>query len=660
MLRTGPSTWLTCLSFALPGAAAQVTSPGWAGAQLLGHDPRPLPEVFVAPPDVASYLAEDELRGPFPLRYGALLPLQVDLLEQGRWSALPDGGRACQLEFFAPGARSIGLELDRFWLPEGGALFLYDRALQRVQGAYGAINNQPHRQIQLSPFPGERVVLEYREAAGARERAELRVGTLIYDYRDLFALEAGWAATGGLGGSGAGTPCLVDANCPEGDAFPDQKRAVTRTLSGGALCSGALINNTAQDGTQYYLTAWHCGQGSNTLFRFNYQTPNCGGSGAPTSQEVSGATVLAADQASDGRLLRVNTPIPASYAPYLMGWNRSGQTPHFAYGFSHPAGGPKKLSIASGGAVKTSTTIGGIGTIPTWTVNWTLGSILGGSSGSPLYDQSGRARGVASGAPDVECPPNTSYGRLPVFWNNTGIAAQLDPLGLGVQAIDGFDPLDPGSVTPPGLFAVESTVPDQLEVVLSEQPAALTFQGHGFEQLDEVRVNGVTLPGFPPLFAVGNDFQASLQLQSPLPLSGLTVELISGSQVVTVQVPVDFNAQPTIHLVNGDPTFLLTLLPLEVYLGGAPGDLAVLFGSLTPLPSSVPGILELQIGAGLSDLYYLEPYLVDPVLGYGKLTADLGLLPIGLRLYFQAAYLHAAAPALPLTPSNVESGTVLF
>ena len=59
-----------------------------------------MPTLFVPAPDVAALLAEDEARGPFPFRYGAVLPLAFDLVGEGAWDELEDG-RLC-VPFDAP------------------------------------------------------------------------------------------------------------------------------------------------------------------------------------------------------------------------------------------------------------------------------------------------------------------------------------------------------------------------------------------------------------------------------------------------------------------------------------------------------------------------------------------------------------------------------
>ena len=295
----------------LAGAAsAQIKSDGLPASLTSALSPANVPVEFVQPPDVEALKLEDEVAGYRPLRYGALLPVDVGAESHGVWDTTDAGGQVWRFRVHSPGAYSIGLEFDDFVLPEGAAVFMYDPTFETIYGAYGAINNQPNGEILMEPFPGDEVVFEYHQPADVSGQPELHLGTVIYDYRNVNQLTDEDIAE--LTGVAFGS-CLVDVNCPQGDGWNLQKRSVVRTLSGGGLCSGALINNTAEDGTAYVYTADHCGQSSNTTFRFNYQSSGCGTGPTPTNQNISGCTLLATTGTFDSRLLRLNNTIPPSY-----------------------------------------------------------------------------------------------------------------------------------------------------------------------------------------------------------------------------------------------------------------------------------------------------------------------------------------------------------
>jgi hypothetical protein len=644
------------LLFALP-AAAQIESPGRPASLLGGLEPSGVPLEFVQPPDVEAYRADDELRGNWPLRYGALLEVDVTPETHGVWDELGDGTRVWRIEFYSPDAKSIGLELDDFWLSPGSALYLYDASYERVAGAFTDVNNQPHDQIQLAPFRGDRVFLEYVQPADS-EPSRISVGTVIYDYRDVFEMERQLDTF--AGGDTAEGSCLIDVNCPEADPYPLSKRAVVRTLSGGGLCSGALINNSASDGTQYIYTAWHCGQTSNTVFRFNYQTSGCGSGSAPTNQQVSGCTVLTSNQSSDGRLLRINNLIPASYNPYFAGWSRSTTNTTRAYGMHHPSGGPKKFSYDGNGAFKQNANFQGIGTVTCWRADFNYGGVQGGSSGSPMFDQNDRIRGALTGGPGGSCPLTSYYGRLDQFWNNAGIATYLDPTGSGATTVDGYDPSNPGGGGGGGNPQINSTTPTVLPTVSPEAPVIVSLEGSGFLGVTDVTFNGTSLGGFPPQFTIVDDSKINLQLIGPFGIGTAVVEVIEGSQADTYNLPIAPPIVPTVDLANSDPGFLIQALGLQISMGSLPGDLHFLFASPSNVGSTLPGYFTLGLGNNLTSLVYLGAYTVDPSLGYAQLTAPVSGLPTGTKIYVQSAVFQATNPVLPLVPSNVESGTVLF
>ena len=61
----------------------------------------------------------------------------------------------------------------------------------------------------------------------------------------------------------------VNVNCSSANNYQDPVNAAAFLDMGGYICSGSMINNTNNDLTPYFLTAWHCIDGSNVnTFRF--------------------------------------------------------------------------------------------------------------------------------------------------------------------------------------------------------------------------------------------------------------------------------------------------------------------------------------------------------------------------------------------------------
>lgn len=419
-------------------AHAQIRHPGTPASDTW-RLPAAVPTVTMPPVDVERYKAEDEARNHWPLRYGAVIPTSLGLDNAGRWDDIPQAGlRVWRLRIESPGAFTIGVVFDLYRLPVGAQVFLYNDDKSHVLGAYTHENNKANYALAVEPVAGSAVTIELVTPTNASPPPLLDVGQVVHDYRNVHALID--QMVGGAQPQ-AKVDCTIDINCPEGANYQDVKRSVVRTLAGGVLCSGAILNNTAQDQTPYMLTANHCGSMTNGVFLFNYERSGCGTGSAPQTDTVSGATKLASvnsgnpcfSSAVDSQLYRLSTNIPSSYNPYFAGWNRSnnaGGAPAATIG--HGGGGPKNIAIDSTGASSCTNW---------WQATWTSGNIIGGNSGGPLFDGNKRVLGPACCVNNFNCTGQTAwFGKLSVFWNNANLGQWLDPLNTGVTVLDGFDP----------------------------------------------------------------------------------------------------------------------------------------------------------------------------------------------------------------------------
>jgi hypothetical protein len=413
-----------------PAHAAQLASPGQPAStrhpELLAATP---PVYLLPPPDVARLMEEDEARQQWPFRYGAVIPTAFSSDEFGEWSALPDGELVWRLALRSPGALSLGLLLDRFELPPGGELYLYDPARTSVLGAFTAAARQENGMLAVQPLLGDQLVLEYVQPASVLQRPTLRVAEVVHDYRgilDRLLLETPVGIERG--------GCLVDINCPAGDEYQDIKRSVMMVLMGGGLCSAGLLNNTAEDGTPYFLTANHCGNMTNVVAVFGYENAGCGPGGASQAQTISGATLLAASTRYDSQLYRLSSTPPAAYEPFFAGWERGSAPIGPGLSISHPSGFPKKLARDDSAPVLSGTD---------FRVIWELGRLEGGSSGSPLFSGAKRVLGPACCVSDFYCNSQWAiYGRFGGFYGQMDLEQWLDPLTLDPQAFDGHDPFN--------------------------------------------------------------------------------------------------------------------------------------------------------------------------------------------------------------------------
>jgi hypothetical protein len=637
------------LVLALPLAEAQVRSAGLP-AGFWSPMEREVPVRTLPVQDNQALLAEhlNTPMGVGPLRFGVPVQGGFDIAIDGVWDAALDGSRVWRLEVTSPGAFSLGFEFELFHLPEGAALYLYDPARQNMFGAYTAANHRPDGGFAVEPFPGDRAILEVVVPPDVVGEPELIVGAVIHDFRNVFDLLEPYS---GEGQDGAESGCLVDVNCPVGDNWDAQKRATVRTVSGGGLCSAALINNTAQDGTRYVLTANHCGQSSNTIFRFNYQRSGCRSGSAPTNQNVSGAQLLTTNGTVDSRLMRITGSIPSSYNPYFAGWSRATSNTNFAFTMGHPGGGTKKISISSNG---TSSSFN------FWSVSWNVGAVQSGSSGGPLFDAQGRVRGPVCCGGGTECGNQfVNFGRFNRFWDLNGLAQWLDPVGANPTVLDGFDPngggggpIDPVDPEP----TIANLAPGILPAVIVDGPQQVVITGTNFENVTAVRVNGIDLPTFPAAFQVVSQNQITFDMPKVSNLGAIPVQVVTQAGSASMDMAVIPNASPTIDLLNSDPGFLFQAAGIRVTMGGEPGSLMLLAFSGSDVPSSLPGVADLGIGNGFLEIWQVGIFTINPTSGWTEFVAFLSGLPPGLRVHFQGLKISE----FPLPTTNVQSGTILF
>ncbi len=544
MSRSVWARWsLLAVALLVPCLTAQVSrsgSPAMAFTPATAH----IHTVKMGAVAVKTLLAEDQIAdGPgMPVRFGHAFDVNYGLTNAGTWIALPGRERLWRLRIECPGAYSINLLYDTFWLPEGATLFIYTE--DHVLGAFTAENNKRHGRFATGPTPGDACVVEYYEPAAVAGRGRLRISRIVHGYKNLF----GWREKDGFGSSGE---CNVNVNCPEGAAWGNEIRSVAVIVCGGGTrcCSGALINNVTADQVPYFLTANHClfGHGDEMrdvetwIFMFNYESPGCANADGPTTDTVSGATLVARSADSDFALLRLSEIPPPWYGVYYAGWSAEEIAPEQSTTIHHPQGDIKKISFDYDPALSVPSPWEPVEEETHWEVNWEVGTTESGSSGSPLFDQNHRVVGQLSGGyASCIAPLSDYYGKLSYSWESGATAEArlkdwLDPEDSGRLSIDGLAPGD----APP---VVEITSPGQDAVVAGTVDIQVLAR-------DDVGVAQVAflIDGSLAL----TDLQAPYEYRwetAELPAGPYTVEVVatdtggfSGSDTITVRVEPDCN-----------------------------------------------------------------------------------------------------------------------
>ena len=379
----------------------------------------------------------------------------IDIKKQGVVDSLRSGILyRCAIE--SPTAYSLSIIFDKFRIPDGAKLFLYDDNYKQLLGAYTSNNNKPYKTFAIAPIFAEKVVIEYFEPYFQTFIGEVHIGRVCHGFIDI------------SGQNSKSILCEVDVNCSEGASWQTEKHAVCRILCNGiGLCSGSLINNTNFDGTPYFLTACHCvpfnSDAINCVFYFNYEHTTCEGATiAHISQTISGASLLTTSFYTDFTLLRLSEIPNATYAPFWAGWDRNEEQGPGCVGIHHPLSHTKKISTSDMTPVTAICPYvrddGGYNEehfymIEGWKETEHGYSITkNGSSGSPLFNNKHRIIGQLLGRCNkneqgcINPESNTAvYGKIGHSWNNYDSNASsrlkdwLDPTNQNPMTLDGMN-----------------------------------------------------------------------------------------------------------------------------------------------------------------------------------------------------------------------------
>lgn len=320
--------------------------------------------VCITPPDMIKIHAEDANNDTIPgilTRVAVAIPVKIDPESFGEWEPLPEGGLLWRLTLSIKDAQSLDLTFDEFWLPDQGKFYVYS---PETKNTIGAITSEFLRGSKENPADfstgiiyGDKLTLEYYQPSHVKGKPIIKVSNIYYGYRYVKK----YSETKSFGDSG---DCQVNVNCSEGQNWQAEKKAVARIYvkmpNKAGWCSGALVNNTANNLEPLLLTANHCLDGyfdavsnpnlSKWIFYWDYEFPGCSDQiNEPIIKSTVGATVIANNNISDFALFELtqdprNLP---SFVPYYLGWDRSGNSGIGGVGIHHPIGDVKKIATYS-------------------------------------------------------------------------------------------------------------------------------------------------------------------------------------------------------------------------------------------------------------------------------------------------------------------------
>ena len=373
-----------------------------------------------------------------PYRYGYIHETNFSQKNSGIWVHTVDGGKIWRISFQSEGAYSISFEYENFYIPKGGQLHIIKPDYDLIQGAYTHINNNETGQFSTPHLKGDLAIIEYYQPPGTKDEFSINIIKIIHDYRDIMGFynnERDWE-------------CGVNVICETSSFYQDAINSVAFLDMGAYICSGAMVNNVRQDLTPYFLTAWHCIDGTNpNIFRFyfNKEASSCDNTWGSSGEYAYSSDLVAHSDGipgGDWALLLIDDEIEEDWEVFYAGWDVTENYPIISCGVHHPGGTPKKINYDNDiayGAWWDNAADG----LTHWQINWDEGGSEGGSSGSPAFNDRFQIIGVLTGG-SGGCGDGwpSLYGKMNLAWNwdlsqNRRLIDWLDPDYSGALVIDG-------------------------------------------------------------------------------------------------------------------------------------------------------------------------------------------------------------------------------
>lgn len=404
-------------------------------------------------PDVAAILdidAERATTGPRPHRVAVAVPAPVDVV-QAATREFVAGGELLRYRIQFDDGYFTSAKFSAFDLPDGATLHFVSESHVYADGPYGHVHNRTTGRFGMPIVPGNAVIIELFVPNG--QQATLVLESVSYGFRQLpmlaaFSLRSGEdTAPGPLYGGGGPFGCQRDINCPEGAPYQQVKRAVAEGYDGQFVCSGQLINNTAEDNRYLYLTAAHCEwwlDPSTLSFYWDYENSGCGTNDFPPFTFSTGSTDLyhSTNPNFDLQLLELDgTDLDETYNVYYMGWSLSMTAPQQGAIIGFPDDKPKQIAYSLAPMIDCSVggCPGGFGG-PYWRLdNYDVGFTQGGSSGGGLLNEDLHVVGVLTGGVGTTCNNFAWDEFYKLNHEYAQIAEHLDPLRTGSTSLHGKD-----------------------------------------------------------------------------------------------------------------------------------------------------------------------------------------------------------------------------
>ncbi|MCH7414338.1 hypothetical protein MM213_12640 [Belliella sp. R4-6] len=215
-----------------------------------------------------------------PFRFGKAIDVNIDFFKLSVKEVRQD----TVIHYYSitsSDAHSLNLIFDNFYLSENASLKIYSMDGSMIYGPVKHDHNPENSVFWTDLIKGDGIIIEVKIIGKDSGESAINIEKVVHGYINTFS------------GFDQSAPCNRDIACPEGSQWRQDGNSVAMLLldSGQRFCSGVLLNNTCNDFTNNFLTAFHCldtnqngelteierNQVNNWVFRFMYESPSCNG-----------------------------------------------------------------------------------------------------------------------------------------------------------------------------------------------------------------------------------------------------------------------------------------------------------------------------------------------------------------------------------------------
>lgn len=304
-------------------------------------------------------------------QFAISLPVNIDLLTEKN-KKLQNNKDVFSVTITAKDALNISVEFSEFELMEGDVVSIFTN--RELTDSITSNQNNLNKIWASRVYQGNKLTFVLTSNV-QKSINKLVIGKVNFGYKP-YGVD--------FGKIGSSAPCHINANCPAGNGWDNEKNSVAMIVANGVIqCTGALTMNTCNTNIPYLLTADHClgaGNVPNWVFQFQTWSTDCAtNTGWREDIQFNGCVLRANNAATDFALLQMNNTPAANSGINYSGWSRQTNNITSTTVLHHPAGDLMKISVDNN--TPTQAIYQGA---DCWRLDLDLGRLEGGSSGAPI------------------------------------------------------------------------------------------------------------------------------------------------------------------------------------------------------------------------------------------------------------------------------------